>query len=47
MDVAVANVHDALEAVLELYEDQGREIPANLRVNGAGAAIWFETVVAA
>ena len=43
-DEAVANVQDALAAVLELYQDMGRPIPANLRQDEA-AAIWFEGVV--
>jgi antitoxin HicB len=47
VDEAIANVHDALEAVLELYEDQGRAVPANLRLDPGDAPIWFETVVAA
>jgi antitoxin HicB len=44
---AVANVQDALEAVLELYEDQGREVPTHLRLDGEDAAISFEALVPA
>ncbi len=39
VEEAVANVNDALEAVLELYEDQGRDVPANLRVDAGTPAI--------
>ena len=44
---AVANVQDALEAVLELYEDQGREVPNNLRLDGESTSISFEALVPA
>ena len=47
VEEAVANVHDALEAVLELYEDQGRQIPDSLRLSGGEAAITFEALVPA
>ena len=47
VEEAVANVHDALEAVLELYEDQGRQIPDSLRLIGGEAAITFEALVPA
>ncbi|HVC33813.1 MAG TPA: type II toxin-antitoxin system HicB family antitoxin [Chloroflexota bacterium] len=32
-DEAIANVPDALKAVIETYEDLGRPLPANLRQN--------------
>ena len=44
---AVANVQDALEAVLELYEDQGREVPNHLRLDGESTSISFEALVPA
>jgi antitoxin HicB len=31
LDEAIHNVRDALKAVLEIYEDAGRPLPANLR----------------
>ena len=37
-DEAVANVKDALRAVIELYEDMNRPLPPNVRVDSAGAA---------
>ena len=45
-DVA-AVVQDALQAVLEVYEDTGRPLPANLLLDPPVGAVWFETLVAA
>ena len=39
------NVSDALEAALELYEDQGRPLPANVRQDPQADPIWFEYLV--
>ena len=44
---AVANVQDALEAVLEIYEDHGREVPNHLRLDGESTSISFEALVPA
>jgi antitoxin HicB len=43
---AMANVRDALAAVLELYEDLGKTLPADLRQNPQNAPIQFESLVA-
>jgi len=43
---ALANVHDALAAVLELYNDQGRSLPANMELPEEKGPVWLETVVA-
>ena len=40
------NVRDALEAVIELYEDQQKPLPANLRQDPQADPIWFEYLVA-
>ncbi len=45
LEDAVNNVHDALEAVLELYEDLSKPFPANLRQDPQNTPIWFEGVV--
>lgn len=45
LDEAVANVNDALAAVVELYEDLGREIPAGLSQNPQEGTISFEGLV--
>jgi antitoxin HicB len=42
IDEALANVSDAIQAVLEIYEDRDRPLPANLRQNPKADAIWFE-----
>ena len=45
LEEAVGNVQDALEAVIETYEDLKKPFPANLRQDPRDAAIWFESVV--
>ena len=47
IEEAVANVKDALAAVAEIYEDLGRALPQNVRIQDPNAPVWFETVVAA
>ncbi len=42
---AIKNVQDALEAVIEIYEDLKRPFPANLQQDPQNAPIWFEGVV--
>lgn len=44
-DEVLQHVRDALEAALELYEDQGKPLPANLRQDPQTAPIWFESLV--
>ena len=43
---ALANVADALAALLEAYETLGRPIPAALKQAALAAPLWLETVVA-
>ena len=38
-------VHDALAAVIELYQNIGKPFPTNLRADGAEAPVWFESLV--
>ena len=38
-------VPDALEAVLELYADTGRQLPSNLRQDTGSDTVWFECLV--
>ncbi len=47
VDEALANVRDALAAVIEAYQDLGRPLPSNLRLHDTKSAIWLETIVAA
>jgi antitoxin HicB len=42
---AVGNVQDALEAVIETYEDLKKPFPSNLRQDSENAPIWFEGLV--
>lgn len=39
---ALNNVQDAIRAVIELYEDLGRELPDNLQQDSTKAPIYFE-----
>jgi antitoxin HicB len=42
---AQANVGDAFEAVVELYADQGRSLPASICLPAPGEVVWSETLV--
>ena len=44
-DEAVANVQDAVAAVIELYEELGRPLPQSAVVADASGPVWFETLV--
>jgi antitoxin HicB len=46
LDEALENVRDALKAVIEMYEDLGKPLPANLRQDSQVDPIWFEHLVA-
>ena len=43
---AIGNVQDALEAVIEIYEDLKKPFPANLQQDPKNAPIRFEGIVA-
>lgn len=45
-DVLV-NVQDALQAVIEAYQDLGRSLPSSLQVPDTNSPVWLETLVAA
>ncbi|WP_416672594.1 type II toxin-antitoxin system HicB family antitoxin [Egbenema bharatensis] len=45
VEEALTNVQDALAAVVEAYEDLGRELPVHLRVSDTDNTLWLETVV--
>jgi len=40
------NVRDAIQAVMEIYEDLGRQLPANMRQDPSSDTIRFEYLVA-
>jgi antitoxin HicB len=42
---AHANVSDAFEAVVELYADEGRVLPAGISAPTNGEVIWSERLV--
>ena len=46
-DEALDNVRDALAAVIEIYQDTGRPLPAGLQQQIAGDPVWLETLVGA
>ena len=45
LEEAIRNVQDALEDVIETYEDLKKPFPPNLRQEPGNASIWFEGVV--
>ena len=45
LEEAVHNVRDALAAVIETYQDLGKQLPANLRQDPQDSSIQFEGVV--
>ena len=38
-------VEDAVSAVLELYDDIGKEFPSGLIADGKKSSVWFETLI--
>ena len=38
-------VRDAMNAVIELYEDTGKEFPPGLIAEGKKSPIWFESLI--
>jgi antitoxin HicB len=45
LDEAHANVRDAFEAVVELYTEQGRPLPAAISLPASGEVVWSEVLV--
>jgi antitoxin HicB len=45
LDEAHANVRDAFEAVVELYAEQGRALPASILLPASGELVWAEALV--
>jgi antitoxin HicB len=43
---ALENVRDALAAVVEIYREAGRNLPASLVISDATSPLWAEMVVA-
>ncbi|MDY0169056.1 MAG: type II toxin-antitoxin system HicB family antitoxin [Thermoguttaceae bacterium] len=47
VDEVMANVRDALAAVIETYEDLGRPLPQSAMVPDVSGPVWLETLVTA
>jgi antitoxin HicB len=45
LDEAFANVRDALSAVLELYAEEGRALPASIELPQTGQVVWTDALV--
>jgi len=45
LEEANENVHDALEAVIELYADEGRALPSSITLPSMGEVVWSEALV--
>jgi antitoxin HicB len=45
LEEAQGNVRDAFEAVVELYAEQGRPLPASISLPASGEIVWTETLV--
>ena len=45
LEEAHTNVGDAFEAVLELYAEQGRSLPASISLPAPGEVVWSEALV--
>ena len=47
MSEALDNVKDALAAVIEIYQEQGRPLPQNTQIPDTDSPVWLETVISA
>lgn len=47
LEEALANVKDALAAVIEIYQDLNRPLPPNAQVPDTHSPVWLETLVSA
>jgi len=47
MDEVLANVQDALETVIEMYEDLGKQLPHNLQSVDQNSPALIETIISA
>ena len=45
LEEAQANVSDAFDAVVELYADQGRPLPASISLPAPGEVVWSEALI--
>ena len=47
LEEAQHNVRDAFEAVVELYQDSGRDLPQSIALPSDGEMVWSEVLVTA
>jgi antitoxin HicB len=45
LDEAQANVRDAFDAVVELYEEEGRALPSSICLPDSGEVVWSDVLV--
>ena len=45
LEEAQANVDDAFAAVVELYAEQGRALPASIGLPASGEVVWSEVLM--
>jgi antitoxin HicB len=45
LEEAQANARDAFDAVMELYAEQGRSLPASISLPASGEVVWSEVLV--
>ena len=45
LEDAYSNVSDALAAVIELYSEQGRPLPAGVELPDSGQIVWSDALV--
>jgi antitoxin HicB len=47
IEEVMANVQDALEAVIEAYQDLGKPLPSSVQLADTRGPVWLEMLVAA
>lgn len=47
LDEAFANAQDAMAAVIELYGDEGRQLPPGVTLPASGQVVWSDALVEA
>lgn len=45
LEEAYGNVSDALAAVIEIYSEQGRPLPAGIELPNSGQVVWSDALV--
>jgi antitoxin HicB len=41
IEEAMENVHDALQATIEIYHDLGRQLPKNVQISDVTSPVWL------